>query len=190
MTPMNAETKLALGSRWRSSAAVWASTSAGLSESHVRASTKKRTIELERGDLEALPADVADEDRGRAARHRPRTEDVAAADVVAGGLVDEPDLQAGQRRRRPGTKPRVSAWATRRSRWKSSALAIAPAAARANATTRSSRAASNQPGLSELTFRTPNSRGPSVIGMWTNDSTCSRATNSDRKRSASAASER
>ena len=55
MTPMNAVTKLALGSRWRSSAAVWASTSAGLSESHVRASTKKRTIELSAATSRPLP---------------------------------------------------------------------------------------------------------------------------------------
>ena len=52
---MNADTKLALGSRWRSSAAVWARTSAGLSASHVRASTKNRTIELSAATSRPFP---------------------------------------------------------------------------------------------------------------------------------------
>ena len=49
----------------------------------------------QRGDLEALAGDVADEHRQRPARQRPDAEDVAAADVMARGLVDEPELEAG-----------------------------------------------------------------------------------------------
>ena len=99
---MNAETKLADGSRWRSSAAVCASTSAGRSESHVRASTKKRTIDDSAATSRPLPLTSPTSDGGRAARHRPRAEDVAAPDGLAGRLVDEADLQAGQRGRGAG----------------------------------------------------------------------------------------
>src|SRR3954464_13716578 len=110
MTAMNAETKLALGRRWRSSAAVCASTSAGRSESHVRASTKKRTIELSAATSSPLPATspmrTAAAPLGRV--HAPNTSPpptsgpAAAPDVVAGRLVPQADLQARQRRRGPG----------------------------------------------------------------------------------------
>ena len=92
----------------------------------------------QRGDLEALAGDVADEHRQRAARQRPHAEDVAPADVMARRLVDEAELEAGDVVGAAGTNPRVSAAATRRSRWKSSALAIAPAAGGASASRRAS----------------------------------------------------
>ena len=55
-----------------------------------------------RRHLEPLAADVADQQGDRAARQRPHAEDVAAADLVGDGLVDEAELEAGLRVRRPG----------------------------------------------------------------------------------------
>ena len=50
-----------------------------------------------RRDLEALAADVADQQRHRAARLGPDAEDVAAADLVRDRLVDEAELEPGLR---------------------------------------------------------------------------------------------
>jgi hypothetical protein len=65
---MNADPKLALGSRWRSSAAVWASASAGLSASHVRALDEEGDHRAQRRHLKALAAHVADQHGRRPAR--------------------------------------------------------------------------------------------------------------------------
>ena len=63
----------------------------------------------------------------------------------------------------------MSASATRRSRAKSSALAIAPAAATPNASIRASSASSHSPGRSSDTVSTPNSRAPIESGTCAND---------------------
>ena len=80
----------------------------------------------------------------------------------------------------PGTNPRVSACATRRSRAKSSALAIAPAAAIPNASIRASSASSHSSGRSSETVSTPNSREPIESGTCANEPRFSSSTTQDR----------
>ena len=99
----------------RSSALVCAITSAGSAASHVRASTKKRTIELIAATSIPLPLRrPPGPPRIRSAAARCRR--VAAAGRVFGGLVHEPGLEAVELGQRTGMNPRVSASAIRRSR--------------------------------------------------------------------------
>jgi hypothetical protein len=83
--------------------------------------------------------------------------------------TSQPDSAAGG----SGTKPRVSAAASRRSRWKSSALAIAPAAPRASPCSRRSSSAPKCAGASWAALNTPNRRPPSASGTCTKEPICS-----------------
>ena len=143
----------------------------------------------ERGDLQALAGDVADEHRQRAAAERPQPEHVAAADLVADRLVDEAELVAGQVVDALGDEAAVSARATRRSRWKSSALAIVAAASRASACRRPSSSRPKWPGSSWLALSTANRRGPIATGTWAKDPIPSASRNAVSKRWASASDE-
>ena len=73
--------------------------------SQARASHEEAHHGAHRGDLQALAADVADQDRERPAGEPPDAEEVATTDVVTDGLVDEADLDARQRPRRLGHEP-------------------------------------------------------------------------------------
>ena len=84
----------------------WASTSAGDSVSHARASTKKRTIALAAATSRPLPPRVADQHGDRAAGQRPDAEHVAAADLVRDRLVDEAAFQPRHRVGRAGHEAR------------------------------------------------------------------------------------
>ena len=135
----------------------------------MRASTKKRTIELIAATSMPLPltspTSSAIEPFG--SRQMPKKSPPPAA--WPDGSNTSPASNPSSSGSGPGTKPRVSASATRRSRAKSSALAIAPAAASPNASIRASSGSSHSPARSSATVRTPNSRAPIESGTCAND---------------------
>ena len=138
----------------------------GRSQSQLRASMKKRAIALSAAVSTPLPATSPISTRDLAAWQLPRPVDVASGRLVVGRLVEQRRAPTrAARAATSGTKPRVSARAIRRSRSKSTALAMTGGRdarePREQVDARRRRTAG--PSVA-TTDSTPNRRGPSTIG--------------------------